>query len=337
MHRIFIVLFAIGLVCCNNDKGAGTHPAGPNPIAVIESLDESFHQIIHDTARVEVIAEGFEWSEGPLWLEAYGTLLFSDVPTNTIYRWSEKNGKQVYLKPSGYTGNAKRGGETGSNGLILDSSDRLVLCQHGNRQLAVMDAPIDDPKAVFKPLAANYQGKKFNSPNDAVLRSNGDIFFTDPPYGLEKNMDDPLKELPFQGVYKVTPSGQVTLLVDSITRPNGIALTRDELTLIVANSDMKKKIWYAYDFGPNDSLINARIFYDATDDSAKVGAPDGLKIDRNGNVFATGPGGVWIFNSEGIPLGRIKFPQPTSNVALSTDERTLYITADMYVLRVKMR
>jgi gluconolactonase len=200
-----------------------------------------------------------------------------------------------------------------------------------------MDAPLDDPKAKFIPLAANYHGKKFNSPNDAVLRSNGDIFFTDPPYGLEKNMEDPSKEIPFQGVYKVTPGGQVTLLIDSITRPNGIALTRDELTLIVANSDGKKKAWYAYDFDERDSLVNGRIFYDATSDSSQKGAPDGLKIDRNGNVFATGPGGVWVFNSEGVALGRIKFPEHTSNVALSGDERTLFITADMYVLRVKMR
>lgn len=336
MYRIVFVFLMSSLLSCKDKNDTRNRSSNTNPVAVIESLDERFHSVIHDTARVEIIAEGCDWSEGPLWLDAYGVLLFSDVPENTIYKWSEQNGKQVYLKPSGYTGAAKRGGETGSNGLLLDSSDRLVLCQHGNRQVALMDAPVNDPKPNFKPLAANYQGKKFNSPNDAVLRSNGDIFFTDPPYGLEKNMEDPLKEIPFQGVYKVTPSGQVTLLIDSITRPNGIAITRDELSLIVANSDDKKKIWYAYDFGPNDSLINPRIFYDATSDSAK-GGPDGLKIDRNGNVFATGPGGVWIFNSEGVVLGRIKFPEHTSNVALSGDERTLFITADMYVLRVKMR
>jgi gluconolactonase len=336
MYRTSFILFAGLLFSCEDNDNSKNRSTNQNPVAVIESLDESFHQIVHDTARVEIIAEGFEWSEGPLWLDAYGTLLFTDVPANTVYKWSEQMGKQIYLKPSGYTQAAKRGGETGANGLLLDSNDRLVLCQHGNRQLALMDAPVNDPKPNFKPLAANYQGKKFNSPNDAALRTNGDIFFTDPPYGLEKNMDDPLKEIPFQGVYKVTPSGQVTLLLDSITRPNGIALTRDEQSLIVANSDEKKKIWYMYDFGPNDSLINPRIFYDATSDSAK-GAPDGFKIDRNGNVFATGPGGVWIFNSEGVALGRIKFPEFTSNVALSGDEKTLFITADMYVLRVKMR
>ena len=150
-------------------------------------------------------------------------------------------------------------------------------------------------------------------------------------------MNDPLKEIPFQGVYKVTPAGKVTLLIDSLSRPNGIAISRDEATLIVANSDGEKKAWYAYDFDENDSLINGRIFYDATKDSSGKGLPDGLKIDRNGNVFATGPGGVWIFNSQGLPLGRIKFSELTSNVALSGDERTLFITADMYVLKVKMR
>ena len=335
MYRVLFMLSVTVLLSCKDQEKSKNRSTNA-PHAIIESLDESFHQIIHDTARVEIIAEGCEWSEGPLWLDSYGTLLFSDVPANTIYKWSEKYGKQVYLKPSGYTGTAKRGGETGSNGLLLDSSERLVLCQHGNRQLAIMDAPINDPKPNFKPLAANYQGKKFNSPNDAAMRTNGDIFFTDPPYGLEKNMEDGSKEMPFQGVYKVTPSGQVTLLVDSITRPNGIAVTRDDLSLIVANSDEKKKIWYMYDFGPNDSLINPIIFYDATKDSAK-GSPDGLKIDRYGNVFATGPGGVWVFNREGLPLGRIKFAEACSNVALSGDEKTLFITADMYVLRVKMR
>jgi gluconolactonase len=335
MNRIFFVSLCVCLFSCK-EKESNTSSAAA-PVAVIESLDESFHQIIHDTARVQIIAEGCEWSEGPLWLNNYGTLLFSDIPTNTIYKWTEQYGKQVYLKPSGYTGKDKRGGETGSNGLLLDTSGRLVLCQHGDRRIAVMDVPINDPKPIFKSIAADYKGKKFNSPNDAVLRSNGDIFFTDPPYGLEKNMDDPSKEIPFQGVYKVTPAGVVTLLTDSITRPNGIALTRDEQSLIIANSDEKKKIWYMYDLGPNDSLINPRIFYDATSDPSPKGAPDGLKIDKNGNVFATGPGGVWIFNREGIALGRIKFPESTSNVALSDDEKTLFITADMYVLKVKMR
>jgi len=187
-------------------------------------------------------------------------------------------------------------------------------------------------------LTDNYQGKKFNSPNDLVYNSNGDLFFTDPPYGLEKNMDDPLKEIRFQGVYKIKKSGALVLLLDSISRPNGIAITPDQKSLIIANSDPEKPYWYAYDFGKGDALIHPRIFYDATAASKKeAGMPDGLKIDSKGNVFATGPGGVWIFDHKGKLLGKIKFDGLVSNCSLTADEKAIYITADDYVLRVKMR
>lgn len=308
------------------------------PTGHIERLDASLDAIIDSNAVVEIIAEGFDWSEGPLWIEDRKMLLFSDVPANTIYKWTEEKGKEVYLTPSGYTGQAARGGETGSNGLLLNREGKLVMCQHGNRQMAWMNSTLDAPKPVFETIANNYQSKKFNSPNDAVYRSNGDLFFTDPPYGLEKNMDDPLKEMPYQGVFLVKQSGQVILLSDSVSRPNGIALTPDEKTLIVANSDGQKPVWYAFDLGPGDSLMNQRIFYDASG-SVKVekGMPDGLKIDKKGNMFATGPGGIWIFNKDGKLAGKIKFPEATSNCALSGDQKTLYVTADMYVLRVKLR
>ncbi len=255
-----------------------------------------------------------------------------------IYKWTEKNGAETYLTPSGYTGTVARGGETGSNGLTLSPSGQLAICQHGDRRIAVMNADPANPKPVFATVTDNYKGKKFNSPNDLVYNANGDVFFTDPPYGLEKNMDDRLKELPFQGVYKVKKTGELVLLTDSITRPNGIAITPNQKTLIVANSDPLKPYWYAFDFGAGDQLINPRIFYDASE-AAKTeeGMPDGLKIDTKGNIYATGPGGVWIFDKNAKLLGKIKFGGPTSNCAFSTDEKTLYITADMYVLRVKLR
>jgi gluconolactonase len=321
---IIIMLFA-----CNT--------GGKTQKGSIERLDPALDAIVDNKATIEVIAEGFEWSEGPLWVEKEKMLLFSDVPTNTIYKWTEAKGKEKYLSPSGYTDTISRGGETGSNGLILDSAGRLVLCQHGNRQVARMDAALNNPKPVFVPIANEYNGKKLNSPNDAVINKKGELFFTDPPYGLEKNMDDPKKETPFQGVYKVTTSGNVILLVDSIARPNGIVLTPDESQLIIANSDGPKPFWYIYDIA-GDSLTNGRIFYDPRE-AAKTerGAPDGLKIDSKGNVYATGPGGVWIFNKEAKVLGKIKYPEATSNVALSEDEKTLFITADNYVLRVRLR
>lgn len=308
------------------------------PLGTIERLDPALDAIVSANAQPEIIAEGFDWSEGPLWLEESKTLIFSDVPKNTIHQWSEEKGTSVYLTPSGYTSSVERGGEMGSNGLTLSRDGKLILCQHGDRRIAVMNASLTDPKAEFSTLSDNIDGKKLSSPNDAVVRSNGDVFFTDPPYGLPKQADDSTKETPFNGVYKIS-GGKTTLLVDSITKPNGIAFLPGEKTLIVASSDPDKAIWYAFDLTEGDSLVNARIFHDATADAKveKKGLPDGLKIDKQGNVFATGPGGVWIFNSQGKVLGKIKVPEATSNCALSADEKTLYVTADMYVLRVKLR
>lgn len=304
----------------------------------IERLDPALDGIISPASKAEIIAEGFEWSEGPLWIENQKMLLFSDVPTNIIYKWTEEKGKEIYLTPSGYTGIEKRGGEMGSNGLLTDSTGRLVLCQHGNRQLARMNSPVENPSPLFTTIASHYAGKRFNSPNDAVYNNNGELFFTDPPYGLEKNIDDPKKEIPFQGVYKVKNTGEVILLIDSITRPNGIAFMPGQNKLIVANSDPGKPYWYVFDIGKNDSLENGKIFCDPTDAAkSEKGLPDGLKVDKSGNVFASGPGGIWIFDSSGKILGKIKLPEAASNCALSADEKTLYITNDMYVLRLRMR
>ncbi|WP_290712389.1 SMP-30/gluconolactonase/LRE family protein, partial [Flavihumibacter sp. CACIAM 22H1] len=190
----------------------------------------------------------------------------------------------------------------------------------------------------FVTIASEYKGKKFDSPNDAVLHPSGAIYFTDPPYGLEKFIDDSSKAAPYQGVYRVRTTGEVDLLVDSIPRPNGIGFLPGGKTLLVANSESERAIWYAYDLGPGDSLVNPRIFFDASSYAKTApGGPDGFKVDAKGNVFATGPGGIWIFNAEGKPLGRIKLPVASSNVALADDDKTLYITADMNLLRVKLR
>ncbi len=316
---------------------AAHQPAAGKTIGSVERLDPALDGIVNAKAVVEIIAEGHEWSEGPLWLPRQKMLIYSDVPRNAIYKWTEKGGATLYLQPSGYTAAEKRGGETGSNGLALDNEGKLLLCQHGDRRVARMTAPLNAPAPGFSSVAASYDNKKFNSPNDLAVHANGDIYFTDPPYGLEKQMEDPKKETPYQGVYKVKPGGQVLLLTDSISRPNGIVLTPDGKTLIVANSDGAKPYWYAYDIS-GDSLTNGRLFYDATAESKQMpGGNDGLKIDSRGTVFATGPGGVWIFNAGGKVLGRIRVPAATSNCALSDDEKTLFITADMYVLRVKMR
>lgn len=340
MRNFFIISLLAVIISCNNSTKNKNQPLEEKykTIGTIERLDPALDNIISKDAKAEIIAEGFDWSEGPVWVENQQMLLFSDVPRDTIFKWTEEKGKEVYLTPSGYTDTVKRGGEMGSNGLILDSDGNLVLCQHGNRQMARMDAPLNKPEAKYIPIANTYKGKKFNSPNDAVYNSNGELFFTDPPYGLEKNVDDPKKEIPFQGVYKVKKTGEVILLVDSLTRPNGIAFFPGEKRLVVANSDPDKPYWYVFDVGENDSLKNGKIFYDPSGAAkSEKGLPDGFKIDKNGNMFATGPGGIWIFNSKGKVLGKIKLSDATSNCALSPDEKTLFITNDMYVLRLKMR
>ena len=326
---------------CNNNTENKDQPKNEKykKMGTIERFDSSLDNIISPAARPEIIAEGFEWSEGPLWIEKHKMLLFSDVPMNTVYKWTEEKGKEVYLKPSGYTGaTPSECKEPGSNGLTLDNEGNLVLCQHGDRKVSRMDAPLDKPEAKFISLVEKFNENRFSSPNDLVFNSHGELFFTDPPYGLKTQDDtDPKKEISFNGVYKVKKDGSVILLVDSISRPNGLAFLPGEKKLIVACSDPDKPDWYVFDI-EGDSATNGKVFYSAAGyDKSLKGLPDGFKVDKSGNVFATGPGGVWIFNSEGKPLGKIKLDEATSNIALSPDENTLYITNDMYVLRLKMK
>ena len=331
MRTLLILTLFVSAISCTQKE--------VKTLGSIERIDPEFDALVIPDAMVEIIAEGFEWSEGPLWLESQNMLIFSDVPKNTVYKWSEEKGTEVYMKPSGYTGpSSPYSKEEGSNGLLLSNDGKLVLCQHGDRKVSLMDAPLDAPSSQFISLADNYEGKKLNSPNDAVFRTNGDLFFTDPPYGLPNGMEDSTKQIPFQGVYKAT-NGVLTLVTDTVTRPNGIAFFPGEKTLLVASSDPEKAIWWAFDLQENDSVTNARVFYDATESTKidKKGLPDGLKIDKQGNVFATGPGGVWIFNKDGKLLGKIKISEATSNCAFSPDEKTLYVTADMYVVRIKLR
>jgi gluconolactonase len=321
-----IMLAAVCLLAaCSGNKSLKT-------IGSIERLDPALDALIGPDASIEIIAEGFTWSEGPLWLESEKKLLFSDVPENKIYQWTEEKGHEVYLTPSGYTGTVPRGGEPGSNGLLLDDQGNLLLCQHGDRRLARMDAPLNAPQPNFVTLGGDLNGKKFNSPNDAVIK-NGKYYLTDPSYGLAH---DTLRETPFNGVYRIDAQGQARLLVDSITNPNGIAFVGD--MLVVANSNPAKAIWYGIDLNENDSVTGVRVFVDATEAAKKDhGAPDGFKVDKQGNLFASGPGGLWIMNKEGKVLGKLRIPAATSNCALADDDKTLYITADAYVLRLKMR
>ncbi|WP_346320804.1 SMP-30/gluconolactonase/LRE family protein [Chitinophaga sp. YIM B06452] len=308
------------------------------PVAVVERIHPGLDAVIDVNAKVAVIADGFEWVEGPVWIEKEKMLLFSDVMRNRIYKWTAQKGATLYLEPSGYTQPAPRGEELGSNGLAVNTQGQLVLCQHGDRRVAVMNAATADPQPRFTTLAGNYNGKRFNSPNDLAIKSNGDIYFTDPPYGLEKGPQDPAREISYQGVYRIAKSGAVTLLTDSLTRPNGIAFFPGEKSLLIANSDPQLPHWYIYDLNEKGNLINGRIFFDGTAIFKKEPrSPDGIKINKKGIVFAPGPGGVWIFDKNGKALGRIKTNLITSNCAFSGDQKTLFITADNCVLKVALK
>ncbi len=295
----------------------------------IERLSKEINAIIHHDAKIEVIADGFGWVEGPLWIENKQMLLVSDVLNNTVYKWTSNKGKEIYLEHSGYTGVQPRTEELGSNGLALNHKGQLLLCQHGDRRIALMNASLDNPKADYITLAGEYKGKKFDSPNDLVIKSNGDIYFTDPPYGLEKGVNNPSKAAPYQGVYRISKNGSVTLLVDTISRPNGIAFFPGEKSLLIANSDGQKPYLYLYDVDKDGLLVNGRIFNNDR-------GTDGIKIDKQGNIFTTGQGGVWIYNKKGILLGKIKIDGTTSNCAFADNYKTLFITADNYLLKVDL-
>lgn len=330
--RLWPLLLIVFTMCQNAES--------PYPVTgSIEILDEAMRSLVPDSAQLEILSEGHDWTEGPLWIPERGYVVFSDIPPNRIYRWREGQGTDVFLEPSGYTGEAERGGEVGSNGLTLDHDGRLVLAQHGDRRIGRLAQPItDNPSPDYETLADRFDGKRFNSPNDLVYHSSGAVYFTDPPYGLERNMDDPLKELDIQGVYRLDLDGSVTLLEAGMSRPNGIAFSPDESVLYVANSDPENPIWMAFDVLDDGTLDSSRVFFDASHLVAegRRGLPDGLKVDSQGNLFATGPGGVLVLAPDGRHLGTLMTGQATSNCAFGNDGSTLYITADMYLMRIRL-
>lgn len=298
----------------------------------IERKDPRFDALIPKDAKLAKIGEGFDWAEGPVWDKKSKYLLFSDIPPNSVMKWKEGEGVTLFLKPSGYTGSKPRGGEPGSNGLHFDSQGRLILCQHGDRRIARLL-----PDKTFETLADRYDGKRFNSPNDAVFKSNGDLYFTDPPYGLEGLNDDPAKEIPFNGVYRLAKDGKVTLLTKEMTFPNGIGFSPDEKTLYVAQSDPKQPIIKAFDVKSDGTLGSSRVFTDmsAWVAAGRKGLPDGMKVDQKGNVFATGPGGVHVYAADGTHLGTIDTGEATANCGFGEDGTVLFVCADMFLGRIK--
>ena len=299
----------------------------------VERLHEEINLIVPEGVVLETLAQGFSWSEGPLWVPQLKAVLFTDVPQNKAYRWDEASGLQAYLDPSGYTGHAPNKKKAGANGLILDTEGNLLLAQHGDRRIAKMLAPLETQTA-FITLVDTYQGKRFHSPNDLILSKKGDLYFTDPPYGLNGD-NDPLREIKFNGVYRLSSEGETTLLYNDLTRPNGLAFSKDESILYIANSDPKQNLWMAFDH-IEGKLENPRVFFDATAID-KPGLADGLKVHSSGAVFATGPGGILIFSEHGKHLGTIRTPGRAANCAFDEDETYLYITANKYLTRIKLK
>jgi gluconolactonase len=305
----------------------------PSSPPSVTRKDPRVDALVPRNAVIEKLADGFAWSEGPLWDTRAGQLLFSDVPNNVVHKWKEGEGLGVFLRPSGYTGSEPfTGREPGSNGLTFDAQGRLTLCMHGDRRIARLDA-----QGRFTTIADRWEGKRFNSPNDLVFKSNGDLYFTDPPYGRPKTFDDPGREIPFTGVYRVAKDGAVTLLTKELVAPNGIAFSPDEKTLYVAQSDGTRPIIMAFPVKADGTLDAGRELVNglAEQKAGKPGAFDGLKVDDAGHLFATGPGGVWIVAPDGTVLGVIEMNQPTANVGWGNDGSTLYITSNKELYRVK--
>ena len=323
------------------DDGAKVENSTP---LKFDKLDASIDRIIPAGAALERIATGYTWTEGPVW--AKDSLFFADIPGNSIQKWTPDAGASTFIKPSGYKGSIPYGGpESGSNGMTLDDVGRLTVAGHAQRDVYRLESL--NPVASITILADSYQGQRLNSPNDLVYSSDGALYFTDPPYGLRTQKDDdPEKQLTVNGVYRLPhalkhkpgappANSDLQLLVSDLTRPNGIAFSPDEKYLYVDNSE-PKKLWLRYRVQPDGSLTEAKVIYDATSDP-RPGAPDGLKLDEQGNIYSAGPGGVWIFSPDGKPLSTILMPEKVSNVAWAgPDRKTLYITASSSVYRVHL-
>ena len=307
-----------------------------NTIGSLEFLDPAMEQLIDKNAKIELLAEGFDWAEGPVWVNKLDGVLFSDVPNNKVYMWNEESGLSLFLEPSGMTNYSPTNKTDGSNGLALDPNGNLILCQHGDRTLARLKK-WNFIKPSFEIIVEKYEGKRLNSPNDLVFDKSGSIYFTDPPYGLKIQDDDPLKELNFNGIYRWSESKGIELLSKSMKRPNGIILSKDEKTVYVGNSDKDNNVIIAFDNDKN-GLVNERVFFDGNKLSKnRVGLFDGLKLHSSGIIFTTGPGGVLLLDSKGKHLGTIMPGKATANCAFDSDESYLYLTSDNVLARIKLK
>lgn len=325
-----IILFSVFVISETRQSTAADY----GTLGKIERLDAQLDQVVTPGTKIEVLAKGFTWSEGPVWVgeRESGHLLFSDIPRNTIFKWNEASGVTVFMNPSGYTGVDYYGLEPGSNGLTLDPSGRLTLCEHGDRRVSVLTTG-----GGKRTLVDHYQGKRLNSPNDLVFDRDGNLFFTDPPYGLPNREKDSRRELDFCGVYRLSPQGELTLVSTQLDRPNGIGFSPDQTQLYVAQSDPSNPIWMSFPVLEDKTLGSGKVLYDAKRFMGEYpGLPDGLAVHSSGLIFGSGPGGIYIITPDGKLLGRIITGGRTSNCAFGPGEKELYITADSNLCRVQI-
>ena len=325
MKIALILLLTILVVGCSKAPAPVVESPG---VGSIVRLDPAFDSLVPLDARIEKVAGEFQFTEGPLW-RPDGRLWFSDVVGNVVRSVTPAGQVEVLLKESGGKSDAPAGSFIGSNGMVAGKDGEVLLCQHTNRRIVRVGKDLQ-----MTPFLERFEGKRLNSPNDLVFKSDGSLYFTDPPYGLLKQDDDPAKELKFNGVFRYA-GGKLQLLVKDMTRPNGIALSPDEKTLYVANSDEKRKLWMRFDVAADGSVSNGRVFADVTAEKDE-GLPDGMKVDSQGNVYATGPGGLWVFAPDGKHLGTIKPPETPANCGWAEDGKTLYMTARTSVYRIKL-
>jgi gluconolactonase len=316
---------------------AAAYAGAPPAFGRVRRLDPALDALIAPDAEIEQIASGLKWAEGPVWVKDGGFLLFSDPPMNTMYRWSRADGQSVFMHPSGYAGpDTPTLREPGSNGLAIDATGALVICDSGDRSLVRYDFKTKQRTS----LVDRYEGKRLNSPNDCAIAKSGAIYFTDPPYGLTGIEKSPVKELPFSGIYRWTPDGKLALLDKSFLYPNGIAFSPDEQTLYVDNTDSNQPIIRAYKLGADGMPVSATTLFDTKPlmGPGVLGAPDGMKLDALGNLYAAGPGGLLVISPQGKLLGVIEAPgRTTPNCAFGEDGFTLFFAATDAVGRIRLK
>ena len=330
---VLVLLAGLSICAC----AAAPPPAKIEKIADarIDRWDPAMDAIVPKDWKIEKLAEGFGWAEGPIWVKSGGYLLFTDVPGNKMWKWSAKGGLEKFLDPSGAAApDPAVWREAGANGITMFDAKTILYADTGNRAIQTLDLATKKKTAV----ATAFDGKKFSSPNDVIKMKNGVMFFTDPPYGFKKFDDAPEKEQPFNGVYRRAADGGVTVIEKELVRPNGVALSPDESVLYVSQSEPTRAIINAYSLDKAGNVTGKKLFLDVTDlvGDAAPGLPDGMTVAADGTVFTSGPGGILVISKDGKRLGRISDGKPTANCKFGDDGKTLYLTSKDMIARIRL-